>query len=290
MFNNGSRTHRRAGLLEPRALPPHCGTMSLWLLARLTILFLVFTSVHAVGQDQTTGVRDSGARTVLSESLAAAGGEPAITKIHDFVASGEVTYYWTRRAVKGDVTVRSRGTHQFRLDANLSDGTHSNIVNGPKSLRKAPNGNLTTLRSKAALRVASVTFPLLQVLIAVQDKSFRVSSAGLVTYGGQLAFDILVEKVFPARQDPLAAMRGATKAHIYVDAKSFVIRGIRDTVDSMNGGRGECPDEMQFSDYRAVDGILVPLSITEMIGGQRTMTIQLKQITFNTGLTDSDFE
>jgi len=47
---------------------------------------------------------------------------------------------------------------------------------------------------------------------------------------------------------------------------------------------------MRFSDYRVVDGVIAPFSIVEFIAGQRTTTIQLRQIVFDTGLTQADFE
>jgi hypothetical protein len=38
-----------------------------------------------------------------------------------------------------------------------------------------------------------------------------------------------------------------------------------------------------------VNGILVPFSINEQMGGQKTRDIQLTQISFNTGLQDAAF-
>ena len=271
----------------------HGGSMTMRRVFGVWACFLALIPVLSAGQSQdlvSTGVaRDAQSVTLLTQALDAAGGVAAIGKIRDFVGSGEITYYWARKAVHGDVTLRGLGLHQFRLDANLPDGTHSNIINGQKSFRKTPDGNVAALPSKVALKVATVTFPLFQLLTAVQNKSFSVSSDGLVLYEGREAFDILVQKVFPAKRDPLGALGNITKSHIYIDPKSLVILGIRDAAYAMGEGR-ECPHEMQFSDYRAVDGVLVPLSITESIAGQRTMTIRLKLINFSTGLVDADFE
>jgi outer membrane lipoprotein-sorting protein len=47
---------------------------------------------------------------------------------------------------------------------------------------------------------------------------------------------------------------------------------------------------MQFSAYQAVNGVLVPFSVSEFVAGQQTMAIQLSHVTFNSGLTDSVFE
>ena len=49
------------------------------------------------------------------------------------------------------------------------------------------------------------------------------------------------------------------------------------------------PAEVQFSDYRQVNGILLPFAVTTLIAGQSASAIQLNQVTFNNNLTDSDF-
>jgi outer membrane lipoprotein-sorting protein len=50
------------------------------------------------------------------------------------------------------------------------------------------------------------------------------------------------------------------------------------------------PHEVQFSDYRLVNGVLAPFSITEKNSHQRTSTVQIDHMTFNQGLQDSDFQ
>jgi hypothetical protein len=257
------------------------------LLSWVVVFCLTVAPDYIVGQDQRSDLR---AKTLLLESLAAAGGEEAVGKIHDFVGTGEVAYYWAHEAVKGDVSVRGLGLHQFRMDASLPDGLHSSIVNGRKSYRKTPNGNISLMSSEITVKVASATFPWLQLLNAVQDKSISMSSEGVVVYEGREAFDILIQKAFAENRDPLGALSRVSRTHVYIDPKSLVVRGIRDTAYVRDEGGGGCPDEMQFSNYQVVDGVLAPLSITEMIAGQRTVTIQLRQITFNTGLTNADFE
>lgn len=55
-------------------------------------------------------------------------------------------------------------------------------------------------------------------------------------------------------------------------------------------GPGQFQHELQFADYQNINGILTPLSITELISGQKTLSIQLSQMKFNTGLTSADFQ
>lgn len=255
---------------------------------------LPFGSIFGSGQSGASGppvfVRDSRAETLLIQALNAAGGQAAIGGIRDFTGTGDITYYWARKAVQGDVMVRNLGLHQFRLDANLPDGPYSTVINGQKSFRKGPNGNISTLPSKIAVKIAATTFPSFQVLTAVQDKSTSISAPRLVAYDGEQTFEIVVKRIFPAKRDPVGVLGSITKTRIYIDPKNLIIRGIRDAAYSMPEGRGEAPHEIQFSDYRVVDSVLAPMLITELIAGQRTMTIQLRQINFNTGLTDADFK
>lgn len=47
--------------------------------------------------------------------------------------------------------------------------------------------------------------------------------------------------------------------------------------------------QIHYSNYAAVSGILVPFAISEELGGQKTWTIQVTQMTFDSGLQDSAF-
>lgn len=261
---------------------------------RMWPCFLALIPVLSAGQSQdpvSRGVaRDAQAVTLLTQALDAAGGAAAIGKIRDLVGTGNITYYWVRKPVQGSVTLRSLGLHQFRVDANLADGMHSNVINGKGSFQKNPDGSTSALPSKSALKIASGMFPAFQVLAAIQDQSVTVSLPSLARFNGQQVFQISLQKSFPAKHDLLGVRSKATKTRIYIDPNNLMIRGILDTAYTRGEGTGEGSHEMRFSDYQVVDGVMVPFSIMEFIAGQHTTTIQLRQVVFNTGLTQADFE
>lgn len=76
----------------------------------------------------------------------------------------------------------------------------------------------------------------------------------------------------------------------FIDAASFQLLSTVDMVYPQRDPASGHSREIFFSDYRLVNGILVPFSISETVVGQRTWTIQVNQITFNSGLRDTDFE
>jgi len=250
----------------------------------LLILGLALTDIAAA----QPSARDPQAVTIVSQVLAATGGPTAIAAITDFTAKGTVTYYWAESA-QGAVTIRGRGLHQFRLDASLADGQHSWLINGSTTFKKNPNGSTSPLPSQNTVNVASATFPLLRLLSAFQDTATSISDGGVVTRDGQQVRDIIVQKNFPLGRDPGGALSKITKAHIFIDTTTMTVESIEDSAYAINGP-GEYSHEMQFSGYEAINGVLVPLTITEFIAGQKIMMVQLNQVTFNTGLSDADFE
>lgn len=235
------------------------------------------------------GQRDAQALTVLSQVLKAAGGQAALAAVQDFTAKGNVTYSWGQ-GVQGSAIVKGRGLHQFRVDATLPDGLHSWIVNDNSTFQRKPDGSVSRLPSQNSLKPASMTFPLILLLTVVQDTSFNITYRGLITRSGQQLHDILVQKTFPSGVDPVGALGRITKADIFIDPNALTVQTLEDAAYRKDGGPGEYSRQVEFSNYHITNGILVPFSITESVAGQQTTTIQLTQITFNTGLTDNDFE
>ncbi|MGH9644553.1 MAG: hypothetical protein ACRD3Q_19285 [Terriglobales bacterium] len=264
---------------------------------RLSFFLLVVESISCVSlvgrqiptTTQPTVQRDQQALAILSQALSAAGGQTAVAAIHDYAATGKVTYSWGD-GVQGSVTVKGRGLHQFRVDATFADGVHSWVLNSVTTFQRNPDGSTSPLPSQNTIKPATVIFPLLQILTVSQDTSFSISYGGLVTRNGQQLYDILVQKIFPAASDPIGALSKMTKSQIFIDPKTLTVQIIEDTAYRKDGGPGEYLHDILFLNYQTVNGILVPFSITESIAGQQTMTMQLSQIKFNTGLTDTDFE
>ncbi len=265
----------------------HSRSFFLLVVASISCVSLVGRQIPTTTQPSVQ--RDQQALTILSQVLSAAGGQTAVAAIQDYAATGNVTYSWGD-GVQGSVTVKGRGLHQFRVDATLADGVHSWVVNTVTTFQKNPDGSTSPLPSQNTIKPATVIFPLLHILTAMQDTSFSITNGGLVTRNGQQLYDILVQKIFPTASDPIGALSKMTKSHIFIDPKALTVQIIEDTAYRKDGGPGEYLHDIQFSNYQTASGMLIPFSITEFVAGQQTMTLQLSQIKFNTGLTDTDFE
>lgn len=216
------------------------------------LALLVFTVSPALAQTNPNSVvRDPNALSLLTRVLAVAGGDTAISSIQDFTATGDITYNWTE-PVQASVTVRGRGLHEFRIDAALAGGMRSWVVNNNASFVKNPDGSISALPLQNTAKIASATFPLAQVLWAVQNASVNISDGGLGTHDGLTLHDVVVQEIFPAGTDPAGARSRTTKAHIFIDPNTLTVESIQDTAYSMNGVAAELTHEMRFSGYQAV--------------------------------------
>src|SRR5438128_1558506 len=91
------------------------------LAAATVLLFCVATSAQT---NSSTSAQDSQVVSALAQAFAVPGASVA-SAAQDSSGSGSIIYYWAGEQVKGTVSVRQRGTDQFRLDASLSAGTRS---------------------------------------------------------------------------------------------------------------------------------------------------------------------
>jgi hypothetical protein len=235
--------------------------------------------------------KDPQALNTLNQALAAAGGASAIGAIKDYTATGNVTYNWNP-AVQGSVTVLGLGLNEYRVDANLPRGVRSSVVSFGQTTTKSEEGVLSqyprpypvpssdAFPYQPPMFPGSLIFPYEQLVAVVNTPRFNVSNKGVVQVDGHSAYDIHVQWIVAGPADL------ASEYHtrdFYVDTSTSQLLMTQDIVPK------HTVHVIRYSDYRAVNGVLVPFSITEAMGGQQTWAIQLSQFTFNTGLQDASF-
>jgi hypothetical protein len=265
-------------------------------LRRVSLVFLSMLSVltfHARAQQNTSQslpVRDPEAIQVLSQALKAAGGIPVIATTLDYTAQGNITYYWAGEEVHATATVKGRGTGQYRLDASLSNGIRSWAVSNGGGFIKEPTGAVKQIPYQNAVNFGSLTLPWAQMLRALQDSSTGVSYIGLETANGSAVHHIRLQPSFPANADPRGTFSKLATRDYLIDATYFTVDAIADMVHPDQAYTVNHPHVITFSGYQVVGGILVPFTVSETIAGQHTYTLVLTQISFNSGLQDSDFQ
>jgi hypothetical protein len=255
----------------------------------LSTLSASLTAQQAI-QAPAVPVRDQQAVSVLTQSLSVAGGLPTIAAVLDFKATGNVTYFWAGEEVTGSTTIKGRGTDQFRIDSAVSNGTYTLLVNNKSGEVKDIKGKTTPITFANAAKKGNLIFPLAEIAARVQDTTVGITYIGLTNFNGQQVHQIRTRRILTADTGHSQTINTLTTRDFFIDPQTFQVVATLDQVHPENNTQVDISHQITFSDYRPVNGILIPFSISEKIAGQITWTIQISQITFNNGLGDIDFQ
>jgi hypothetical protein len=264
--------------------------MSHWrsVLRPSSILAGLILTIPLAGQQTSTASapRDAQAITILGQALNSAGGLAALTAINDSTSSGTITFFWAGEQVNGTAVLKRRGIGEFRLDIALPDGARTWIVNNGVGTFTNVDG---TVRLDPEASAFGLGFPYAGVLAALADTSVAISYIGLETRAGVSVHHIRLGAV---QSDSTALPSGnfGIAKELYIDASTFQIFSVVDQAHLQDNLAVKVPREVRSSNFQTINGIVVASTFSETIYGQPTMTIQLSQISFNSGLTDTDFQ
>ncbi len=257
----------------------------------LIVVFICALSLPLMGQppaESTEVRRDPNGVALLAQALKAVAGSRHSNFVQDFKGTGTITYFWAGDEVTGEVIVKGKGPRHLHLQATLPTGIRSWAVSDGKGFLREGDGKKTSIPSYNAFNLGTLTFPNACLIEALQDLNMSISYAGLENRDGEQLHRIQIKRRFA--NDPDGVRARLTAKELLIDATTFYIVAIADTLHPNNLTTGGDPHEVRYSDYRTIDGILIPFSITELANNQILSRIGFTQVVFNTGLTDSDFE
>jgi hypothetical protein len=251
------------------------------------LLCLLLFNVSVWGQQTQPGTapppapKDPQALSVLTQALAVAGGATAINAIADYRATGNITYSENPQ-LQGSVTVQGLGLNECRLDADLPNGVRSWAVTEGRLSQKDENSFVQLIHSQIAMHLGGLIVPYQELYFALNSPAYGIANKGQTQVNGHSVYDIQVQLISTGFARPQRLVDFYTRDY-FVDATTFQVVMTQDFVPV------QLPRQLQYSDFTLVKGVLVPLSVTEVVNGHQTWAIQLNQINFNTGLQDSAF-
>jgi hypothetical protein len=229
--------------------------------------------------------KDPQAVSVLNQALGVAGGAAAIGAITDYTATGTVTYPGDSGTnVSGTITISGRGLNQYRTDEVLPSGPVSLSIDRGFIQAKAADGTVRWVPYAAPTITGSTTLPSLQLAALIVDPNVLLIYKGVVSQGGISVHDIKAFRMFPAQPNPSGPYLDLSNAELFVDTSTLQLVSAQDMI------RGGGVRSIQYSNYKTINRVGVPFSVTEQIGSTVTRQVQLNQISFNMGLQDSAFE
>jgi zinc protease len=218
---------------------------------------------------------DRAARELLAAVVKAKGGLEALKRVRTVVAEAETTFQLDQGAVPSTTKTYVVYPDKFRVDATLGTDSVVQVYNAGSAWQKDPGGVRDApapMRAEFAASVQRDTFPML--IAAAEGRLVVRSRPGEKTRDGRAVRAIEISGI---------ELKPVT---LFIDDK-MLIAG--QSFASVGPNGQPFTTEEVFSDYRSVDGILVPFEARLLQNGRPLLTRTLKSVTFSTPVDDSLF-
>lgn len=241
---------------------------------------LTSVAVMAVGLLWASHVQAQTADDVVEKHLAAMGGRAALAKLTSQVATGTVSMSAQGADISGPVEIYRKAPNKQRTLITFDmtpfggsemivdqrcDGKTAFLSNSMQGDREITGAQLQGM--------LNASFP--SPLLTYKDAGAKVELVGKDKVGNRA--------VFVLQYTPKAG----PSSRSYFDAETYLVLRTVAKVDIPEAG-GEIEQTNEFADYRVVDGVKSPFTIT-MINPSQTLTISLAKVDYNKPIDDVMF-
>jgi hypothetical protein len=250
-----------------------------------SLLLISNTSVSGLQTPTATSAapqRDPQAVVLLQNSVSAMGSLPS-----DSSASGNITIVAGSLTEQGTIHILTRGTSQTSVTVQAGVVNWSVIFSGGQSNR-IEEGTTKALPLELSASSQSLHFPLPFVYNLLSNPDFSVQFVAQESLGTSTVNHIHVQNTFASQ--PLSQFLSEfTSADVWLDASTGLPAKISLARRLGGGSAPRIPISISYANYQSVSGVQYPFTIQEFITETLWGTTHIQSVSFNSGLTDTNF-
>jgi hypothetical protein len=231
------------------------------------------------------------ASQVLQQSLAALTGGQTIT---DVTLTGNVRRIAGSDDESGSARFKALASGASRTDFSLPSGPASELSNltiaPPTGAWSGPDGVAHAIVFHNLLSEPAWFFPAFAIARRLSNSGYIATYVGQETLEGQAVQHISVSQTAPLPNPPSGATyEHLTEIDLFLDSKTLLPATIAFNIHPDNNALLDIPVEVRFSDYRSVNGILVPFHVQKFLNNSLLPDFQAQTVTPNSGLSSAEF-
>ena len=252
-------------------------------------LVLLISLAHAQTTTQSAAVKDATAVSLIQRSLTAMGCSQALT-LQDSLATGTALVYMPDGTSQQlPIIKKSIGISLARTELQAEDGTHIRILNTGAAAIIRPNGSARRLVTNNTVAERVQHIPCLSYLAEFQGSNIEIDYAGTDIVNGSTADIVALSYTFGADANTISYMQSITRTSFYIDRQSGTVSKIEYQSCAENNTNLVSTEQIVFSDYRLVSGVLVPFTQSSYSNGVLQAVVTFTSVTFNAGISLGDF-
>lgn len=258
-----------------------------------TLIFILTSLIFAIASPaqqpspvSTAPQRDPQALALFSQMLSTAGWGVPNTPA-DATATGVVTRNQGGTQDTINITLKFKGNSESRIDVADSAGPITTVVNGEQGAF-SKSGRTQSVPARSVLS-PTIALPIFCGLLNISDPNLAFRLAGSETISGQVANRIEIDYISPPGDPRPQAQRRDGHLTVWISASTLLPIQIQYPRISQDNPTSVVATTRVYSDYRTIRGVAVPFHQDEYIGGHLISSLQLSTVSFNTGLSDTEF-
>jgi hypothetical protein len=226
-----------------------------------------------------------------------------LQRSHSGLAGGQVltdvTLTGTARRIAGSddetgtVVLTATATGSSKIALSFASGNRNevrtNSSSGPAGSWSGPDGTAHPISYHNLMTDAGL-FPAFALANLLASQNTVATYVGQATWNGHSVQHLRFQQQFPSQSANVAALlQGLSQMDIYLDAATALPVSLVYNIHPDNDAGLDLPVEIDFSDYRPVNGPQVPFHVQKSINNSLALDLQFQNVTTNSGLTASSF-
>ncbi len=229
-------------------------------------IFLL-TSLTAAGFAQS-------AKDILAKMIETQGGKATLEKIKDTTMSGSLEM--VSMGLNGSMTFYQKEPNKMRMDMELMGMVMTQAYDGETAWGSDPStGSIQEMPEEQARGFKRMALGN-DSLLHPEKYGITYTYKGKETVEGQNYY--LLEQAF---EDGFTSI-------MYIDTKTYLVYKTKSRAPNQMGV--EVDQEVFTTDYRKVEGMMIPFEMRILQDGEEFLTMTFTDVAFNTGLEDSFFK
>jgi hypothetical protein len=250
----------------------------------VALLFLASSADLSSQQTNAAAPQDAQAISVLKQSLATMG---AVVP-GDSTASGSVTVTAGSDIQQGSITIQTRGVTQTLEQFSTPAGTKTTVYSNGLANDTDHAGTKTIYSAELTTTSQSALFPLPFLTAVMNSADSAYQYIALENIQGTDCHHIRFWQTFSS-QTNAAYLAPFSIRDIWIDSTTNLPNKIAYSSRAASGAEPGTSVEIAYSKFQLASGVQYPVQISKSINGTPWMTISISSISFNTGLSDSNF-
>jgi len=214
------------------------------------------------------------AEEIVKKMIEVQGGKKVFESIKDMTLSG--TLEMVQQGLSGSITIYKKEPDKMRQDIEIMGMIITQAYDGETAWAfNIQTGSTEEMEEQQAAQMKRESLPIISMLYP-EKYGFSFDYKGEEKIEGKDYF--VIENTYP----------DGFKATLYVDTETYLTYKAK--AKTMGPMGYEVEAEQFTSDYKKVDGMIIPHSMVSFIEGEEFMKITVTSVNYNAGLEDSFFK